>query len=122
MLGPISVTHAVNVIKLVIAALKQPPELMIEFLRGLPEGYTSLLSPSGEFTGDRGRTNVYFALLAFWPEIEALRANGGITRLKLYAVVCQMDDTVLRDRPEWFEDVCEEVGLSLKQPGAPRKE
>lgn len=115
------IAQSTNVIVLVMAALKQPPGLMVEFLRGLPEGYASFLTEKGELKGDRGRTNVYFALATFWPEIEALRTNGGISRERLYTVVCQMDDTVLGDRPDWFEDVCEEVGLSLREPGAPRK-
>lgn len=119
---PILAESVTRVVKLVIAALKQPPEHMVEFLRGLPEGYTSFLTPGGEFVGDKGRGNVYFALAVFWPEIEALRANGEITREQLYAVVCRMDETVLRGRPDWFEDVCDDVGLALKKPGPPRKQ
>ena len=98
---------------LVLAALRQPPNITVEFLRGLPDGYTIFLLENGEFTGDRGRTNDYLALLAFWPEIEALRAATGVTRQQLYETPCRWDDMLLRNGPERFEHV------QVLRPGAP---
>lgn len=111
-----------KVVSLVMTSLSQPPHLTIQFLRGLPEGYTMFLMENGEFAGDRGRTKDYMALLAFWPEIEALRADGGISRERLYKTLCRWDDTLLQNNPDRFEHLCEEIGLTLKKPGPPRKE
>jgi hypothetical protein len=113
---------AEKVMTLVYAALKQPPDLTIQFLRGLPDGYTMFLLENGEFSGDRGRTRDYFALLAFWPEIEAMRSGDGITRAQLYPKLREMDETILENEPDRFETICEEIGLALKKPGAPKKE
>lgn len=105
---------------LMLGVLQQPPPVMVEFLHGLPEGYTCFLTETGSFTGDKGRTNLYMALLVFWPEIEALRERG-LTRGELYKFFCEMAPDIPSNQPDWFQDICDEIGLSLKKPGAPKK-
>jgi len=104
------------------AALAQSSENQLEFLSGLTEGYELFLDARGQFSGDRGRTTVYFELLSRWQEIEALRqSKPPLSRLQLYQLFApSLGDSKL-DRLAWFKDVCDDIGLIMKERGRPFK-
>jgi hypothetical protein len=102
--------------------LGQAPAEQQDFLLGLAEGQTLLLDTQGQFAGDRGRTKIYFELLTRWMEIEEMRqAKPPKTRRDLYQLVAPaMGDNKL-ERLVWFNDVCDDLGLTMKEPGRPQK-
>jgi hypothetical protein len=91
------------------------------FLRGVAEGYSMFLNEEGEFSGDDRRANVYFELLSAQHEIEKMRRKlPAISRADLRMELKKSPD--FEDRgPAWFNDVCDEINLSMKGPGRAHK-
>jgi hypothetical protein len=91
------------------------------FYIGLNEGYSIFINEDGEFSGDDRRNDVYGGLLAFQYEIESMRRklpakNRTVLRLAL------KESSAFQDRgQEWFNDVCDEIKLTMNTPGAPYK-
>jgi hypothetical protein len=98
----------------------QAPESQGEFLKGLKEGSEIVLDQKGQFSGDRGRTQIYFELLCVWPEIEQMRKNGK-SRKDLYERLFADKNPQLVGDEKWFNDICDDIGLVMKKPGRPRK-
>jgi len=98
-----------------------------QFLRGIPEGFISLLNSGGTFTGDRGRTNMYILLLMCWPEIaEMQKADRPKSRKHLLEWLEKIEGTAkepvqLVVDEKTFYDLCDDIGLVMKQPGPPLK-
>jgi len=91
------------------------------FYTGMNEGYSIFLNEDGEFSGDDRRTGVYGDLLAFQYEVEKMRRSIPMkTRIDLRLELAK--SPVFQDRgQDWFNDVCDEIKLSLKPAGAPHK-
>ncbi|HEX3797327.1 MAG TPA: hypothetical protein VH413_01395 [Verrucomicrobiae bacterium] len=103
-------------------SLSETPVHLNDFLSGLAEGHELFLDPQGQFTGDRGRTAIYFILLGRWMEIEEMRSvHPPKTILNLYEVLAPSLGDPRLERFDWFCDVCNEIGLFVKGRGRPRK-
>ena len=91
------------------------------FLRGVSEGYSMFLNEEGGFSGDDRRANVYLELLSAEHEIEKMRRKlPAISRADLRMELKKSPD--FEDRgPAWFNDVCDEINLSMKGPGPAHK-
>jgi hypothetical protein len=89
-----------------------------QFLCGIPEGFTTFLDGEGQFTGDRGRTKLYLALLALWPEIlEMQKAEPPKSRRDLQQWLIAEKQVSMVDNPDWFDHLCDEIGLVMKGVG-----
>jgi hypothetical protein len=103
-------------------SLAQNPCDQEEFFAGLHEGHKMFLDTNGQLVGDRGRTKVYLVLLGNWMEIEQMRkGTPAKTCQDLYELIAPALGDAHRERFEWFHDVCDGVGVLMKQPGRPRK-
>lgn len=91
-----------------------------DFLLGLAKGQSLFLDEHGEFTGQRGRTGIYFTLLGLYPEIEQKRKEG-LTRKELFDWLERKIDLSSNYSFNWFSDVCDDIGLCLRCPGRPQK-
>jgi hypothetical protein len=92
-----------------------------QFWKGVVEGYSLFLDPDGEFSGDHRRTNVYFELLSMQYEVEKMRR-------KLPAISRTGLRSELKKSPSFedpgqarFNDLCDEIMLSMKGPGPAHK-
>jgi hypothetical protein len=104
------------------SAFGQSAVIQNEFLAGMYEGYEIFLDTEGQFAGDRGRSALYFVLLARWTEIEEMRrAQPPVTCLQLYKLLAPgLGDSACR-RFEWFKVFSKEIGLKMTTQGRPRK-
>jgi hypothetical protein len=90
------------------------------FYVGMSEGYSIFLNEDGEFSGDDRRADVYGNLLAFQHEVEKMRRTlPAQTREDLRYKLSEWTET--KYRKERFNDICDEIKLSMKSPGAPHK-
>lgn len=91
------------------------------FYKGINEGFSIFLNEDGEFSGDDRRADVYGELLAFQYEVEKMRRTlPAKTRKDLRNELKKSPD--FQDQgQEWFNDVCDEIKLSMKGAGAPHK-
>jgi hypothetical protein len=90
------------------------------FYTGMAEGYSIFLNEDGKFSGDDRRADVYGDLLAFQYEVEKMRRTlPAQTREDLRYNLGDWNETEYRK--EWFNDICDEIKLSMKSPGAPHK-
>jgi len=104
------------------AALAQKVQSQCEYLSGLAEGYEMFLDTQGQFTGDRGRTALYFELLSRWLEIEEMRqAQPPVTCNQLYQLLAPKLGDPGCKQFEWFKVFCKEIGLSMTTQGRPCK-
>jgi hypothetical protein len=91
------------------------------FFKGMSEGYSIFINEDGDFSGDDRRNDVYSGLLAFQYEIENMRRklpakSRNDLRLALN------ESSAFQDRGQaWFNDVCDEIKLTMKGTGAPYK-
>lgn len=93
-----------------------------QFLCGIPEGFTTFLDGEGQFTGDRGRTKLYTALLALWPEIvEMQKAEPPKSRRDLQRWLVDEKKVLMVDDDDWFDHLCDEIGLVMKGVGRKAK-
>jgi hypothetical protein len=106
----------------ILESFLQNPAEQEEFFAGLHEGHKMFLDTNGQLVGDRGRTQVYLVLLGNWMEIEEMRkGRPSKTCLDLYEMLAPSLGDPHRERFEWFNDVCNGIGLCMKTPGRPRK-
>ena len=98
----------------------QPIEEQHKFLCGIAEGFVTFLDVEGQFTGDRGRTNLYINLLVNWREIAALQqAEPAKSRRDLQQwLIAEAKIPILNDE-DWFDHLCDDIGLSMKGVGRP---
>ena len=91
------------------------------FLKGFGEGYTIFLNEVGEFSGDDRRAAVYMELMSCQQEIEKMRRIlPAKSRNVLRAELKKSPD--YQDRGQkWFNDVCDEIKLSMKGVGRAHK-
>lgn len=87
------------------------------FQKGVYEGYTTFLNVDGQFSGDDRRFVVYCELLVVQDEIEKMRRSViPKTRNDLRAELKK--SPLHKDNGQkWFNDVCDEIGLSMKIGG-----
>ena len=87
------------------------------FWEGVGEGYSLFLDEMGKFSGDDRRANVYMELLSIQNEIEKMRRKlPAISRNDLREELKKSPD--FEDRGQkWFNDVCDEIELSMKGQG-----
>ena len=99
---------------------KQSIEDQHKFLCGIPEGFVTFLDAEGQFTGDRGRTNLYINLLVNWREIAAMqKAEPAKSRRELQQWLIAEAKIPISNDEDWFDHLCDEIGLSMKGVGRP---
>jgi hypothetical protein len=87
------------------------------FWVGVGEGYSIFLNVEGEFSGDDRRADVYMELLSIQNEIEKMRRKlPAISRNDLRDELKKSPDFGDRGQ-KWFNDVCDEIELSMKGQG-----
>jgi len=91
------------------------------FYSGMSEGYSIFLNEDGEFTGDDRRLDVYTGLLAFQNEVEKMRKSIPAKSRKDLRVELKKYPAFQDKGQDWFNDVCDEIRLSMKPAGAPYK-
>jgi hypothetical protein len=90
------------------------------FLCGIPEGFMMFLDTEGQFTGDRGRTNLYINLLVHWTEIAAMqKAEPAKSRRDLQQWLIAEAKIPISNDEDWFDHLCDEIGLVMKGVGRP---
>ncbi|HEY3854542.1 MAG TPA: hypothetical protein VGO67_09130 [Verrucomicrobiae bacterium] len=100
----------------------QHPKTTILFHKGVAEGYKCFLDVDGSFAGDRGRTRLYFELLAHRNEIEKFRQeNPGASRRDLQQWILRETTIPILDDDEWFDHLCDEICLGVKGVGRKSK-
>ena len=91
------------------------------FYVGMAEGYRMFLNEDGGLSGDKGRTDIYLELIACQLEIEKMRRMlPAKSRGDLYNQLKQRVKFP-PDGRKWFNDICDEIGLSMKSRGRPHK-
>ena len=106
--------------KMIWFALNQSPTDILDFLEGLVQGFKCFLKPDGEFAVRGKRTEVYFTLLMYWPEIEEMRqAPCPPTRKKLLEWLEQQEGKQLVTSEKIFCELCDDISLDLAPPGHP---
>ena len=79
-------------------------------------GFVTFLDSEGQFTGDRGRTNLYINLVVHWREIAAMqKAEPAKTRRDLQKWLIEDAKIPISDDAEWFDHLCDEIGLSMRR-------
>lgn len=91
------------------------------FYKGMSEGYSIFLNEDGEFSGDDRRADVYGELLAFQYEVEKMRRTLPAKTRKDLRNELKKSPTFQDRGQKWFNDVCDEIKLSMKGVGAPHK-
>jgi hypothetical protein len=95
---------------------QQPIEEQHKFLCGIAEGFVTFMDTEGQFTGDRGRTNLYINLLVHWTEIAAMqKAEPAKTRRDLQQWLIAEAKIPISNDEEWFDHLCDEIGLSMRR-------
>lgn len=103
-------------------AMHQSLEDVLQFLSGVPEGFKCFLKTDGEFAGRGKRTEVFFVLLMYWPEIEEIRqSQPPKTRKYLLEWLEKEEGKQLVDDDKIFSAICDDIGLDLAPPGHPFK-
>jgi hypothetical protein len=103
-------------------ALCQPVGEVGEFLAGLAEGFKCFLNADGDFAKTGKRTEVYFALLTYWPEIEEMRqAQPPLARPYVLAWLEKQEGKQLMPSDHAFNELCNDIGLDFGLTGHPFK-
>lgn len=109
--------HHERLKQIAFAQFSGDAKAMKSFLKGFHEGYTVFLNEKGEFSGDDRRFKVFCELLAMQDEIEKMRrAVPPKSRSDVLAALRNVPD-FQNCRKNWFNDVCDDIGLSMKGPG-----
>jgi len=89
------------------------------FWKGVSEGYSIFINEEGEFSGDDRRTGIYSELLSSQYEVEKMRrVLPAKSRVDLRAELKK--SPTFQDRGQcWFNDVCDEIKLSMRGSGRP---
>lgn len=91
-----------------------------KFLCGIAEGFVTFMDTEGQFTGDRGRTNLYINLLVHWTEIAAMqKAEPAKSRRDLQQWLIAEAKIPISNDEDWFDHLCDEIGLVMKGVGRP---
>jgi hypothetical protein len=102
--------------------LKQPVPDVLQFLTGLPEGFKCFLNTDGGFAKTGKRTEVFFALLAYWPEIEEIcQAQPPLTRKALLDWLEKQEGKPLVESEQIFLGICDDISLDVGLVGHPAK-
>ena len=102
--------------------LNQPVDDILQFLSGVPEGFKCFLRPDAEFAKQGRRTEVYFSLLTYWPEIEEMsRSQPPLTRRFLLDWLEKQEGRQLVDSEKIFLEICDDIGLDVGVVGHPVK-
>jgi len=100
----------------------QSIEEQYKFLCGIAEGFVTFMDTEGQFTGDRGRTKLYLNLLVHWTEIVAMqKAEPAKSRRDLQQWLIAEAKIPISNNEDWFDHLCDEIGLSMKGVGRPVK-
>jgi len=101
-------------------ALQQPVEDVFQFLTGLPEGFKCFLNTDGNFAKTGGRTEVFFVLLMYWPEIEEMRqAQPPLEKPYVLAWLEKQEGKRLMSSDHAFSELCNDIGLDFGLNGHP---
>lgn len=101
--------------------LHQPVEDIFQFISGIPEGFRCFLRTDGEFAKQGKRTEVYFVLLTYWPEIrEMQQSQPPLTRPFLLEWLEKQEGKELSDE-KIFSGICDDIDLDMSPPGHPFK-
>jgi len=101
-------------------ALQQPAEDVFQFFSGVPEGFKCFLSTDGEFAKTGRRTEIFFMLLIYWPEIEEMRrTQPPVTRKFLLKWLEKQEGKTLCESEFIFNGICDDIGLDMAPPGHP---
>jgi hypothetical protein len=104
---------------LVKFTLNRPVEDIFQFMMGLPKGFKCFLNTDGEIAKTGKRTEVYFVLLSYWPEIEEMRrAQPSLTRPYLLKWLEKQEGKELTTE-KIFCELCDDIGLDMAPPGHP---
>lgn len=102
--------------------VQRPPAEQQALWRGIAGGYGLFINEQGQLAASTGRTNIYLALLGFYPEIEQMRQSQKTRKDLLQWLALHAPWSLPHpDAASWLDDVCDEIGLRLKSPGRPRK-
>jgi hypothetical protein len=102
--------------------LYRPVEEIFRFLSGIPKGFKSFLKTDGEFAGKGKRTEIFLALLMYWPEIEEMRqSQPPKTRKYLLDWLEKEEGRQLVTDDKIFFELCDDISLDLTIPGHPFK-
>ena len=105
---------------LVKFTLQQPVGEVLEFITGIPEGFKCFLNTEGELAKTGKRTEIFFALLMYWPEIEEMRsAQPPVTRKFLLTWLEKEEGKQLVESDKIFSGICDDIGLDMAPPGHP---
>ena len=104
---------------------QQSPKPASKFLDGLARGYALFMDEEAKFCGDRGRTEIYMALLVSEYEIEKMRRTlpeRTDKDLLDYLKPWYKFPTSEEKARKWLRDVCDDICLYVKGgPGRPHK-
>jgi len=111
-----------NNLTLIKSIWHRPVAEIFQFLSGLPKGFKSFLNTDGEFAGRGKRTEIFFVLLMYWPEIEEMRqSQPPKTRKHLLEWLEKEEGKQLVEDPKVFYAICDDISLDLTIPGHPFK-
>jgi hypothetical protein len=106
--------------RLIEYTLHQPLEDIFQFISGLPEGFKCFLRTDGEFAKRGKRTEVFWVLLMYWPEIEEMRqSQPPLTRRFLLEWLEREEGRQLVDSEKVFLEICDDIGLDVGVVGHP---
>jgi hypothetical protein len=107
-------------LQITIYILHRPLGEISAFLSGIPKGFNAFLRTDGEFAKTGKRTEIFFLLLMFWPEIEEMRqSKPEKTRKYLLEWLEKEVDKQLFEDPKIFYELCGDIDLDLAPPGHP---
>lgn len=97
---------------------------MVAFSTGIAKGMCSFVDQTGQFVGETERANIYWFLLIAWSEIQNMQlANPPKTRNDFDQWLRPFVDCGIVSISSFSQllDVCDDIGLTFKGRGAPRK-
>jgi len=103
--------------------LNRPVAEQHEFLCGIPEGFVIYVDNSGDFSGQRQRTQLYLLLLCMWPEISEMQKSQPPKSCAFLLDWLEKGEgrQLVTDEKQFFA-LCGEVGLVMGPPGHPQKD
>lgn len=106
--------------KLTRFALCQPVGDVAEFLGGLAEGFKCFLNTDGDFAKTGKRTDIFIALLTYWPEIEEMRkAQPPLSKPEVLAWLEKQEGKQLMPSEHAFSELCNDITLDFGLTGHP---
>jgi hypothetical protein len=100
--------------------LHQSVEDVFQFISGVPEGFQCFLNTKDEYAKTGKRTEVYFALLSYWPEIQEMQqAQPPLSRSYLLGWLEKQEGRQLVESEKAFLELCDDIDLDMAPPGHP---